>query len=254
MHGVPRAPRTTLLAVTLTALLAVGACGSDQAESANPAPPAASKPVAKPSKTPTADPSTSPSPASPAPSAEPRHHGRHKVGSLAPSPRPKPASLVAGHLLSADDLPPLAGEWTARNTADEPTVGACQKTGLSTIGAIESAQRTFVADGATAVQVVARFGDAKSAWRAHAVLAAWRENCAERLGNPASSVGPLEDVWVPTGTGSSYRSAYRKSTAGLGILRTGEYLTLVEISADPRSYPAGWEPVRVAVRRVARTF
>jgi len=254
MHGVPRAPRTTLLAVILTAVLAVGACGSDQTDSASPAPPAASQPAAKSSKT--AAPAPAPSPSSSAaatPSAQPRQHG-HKVGSLAPSPRPKPESQVAEHLLSADDLPPLAGEWTARNTADEPTVGACQKTGLSTIGAIESAQRTFVADGATAVQVVARFGDAKSAWRAHEVLAAWRADCAERLGNPSSSVGPLEDVWVPTGTGSSYRSAYRKRTAGLGILRTGEYLTLVEISADPRSYPAGWEPARVAVRRVARTF
>lgn len=252
MNGVPRAPRTTLLAVSLTALLAVGACGSDQSESANPAPPAASSPAAKPSKTPAAAPT--PSPSSPAPSAKPRPHGRHKVGSLAPNPRPKPKSLVAEHLLSADELPPLAGDWTARNAADEPTVGACQKTGLSTIGALESAQRVFVADGATAVQVVARFGDAKSAWRAHEVLAAWRADCAERLGNPASSVGPLEDVSVPTGTGSSYRSAYRKSTAGLGILRTGEYLTLVEITAGPSSYPAGWEPVRVAVRRVARTF
>jgi hypothetical protein len=176
------------------------------------------------------------------------------VGSLDPNPRPKPRSLVAEHLLSADELPPLAGDWTARNAPDEPTVGACQKTGLSTIGALESAQRVFVADGATAVQVVARFGDAKSAWRAHEVLAAWRADCAERLGNPASSVGPLEDVSVPTGTGSSYRSAYRKSTAGLGILRTGEYLTLVEITADPSRYPGGWEPARVAMRRIARTF
>lgn len=254
MNGVPRAPRTTLLAVTLTALLAVGACGSVQSESATPpaASPTDSAPAAKPSQTATAEPD--PSPSSPAPSAKPRHHGRHKVGSLGPNARPKPKSLVAAHLLAADELPPLGGDWTARNAADEPTVGACQKTPLSTIGALESAQRTYVADGATAVQVVARFGDSKSAWRAHEVLAAWRADCAERLGNPASSVGPLEDVWVPTGTGASYRSAYRKSTAGLGILRTGEYLTLVEITAGPSSYPAGWEPVRVAVRRVARTF
>ncbi len=251
MDGVSRACLTSLLAATLVAVLAVGGCGSDEPESAPPATPAASKPAAEPSPTPTRSPSPSPAPSR---SSEPREHGRHKVGALEPNARPKPASSAAEHLLPADELPALDGAWTARTTGDEPTVGACQKTPLSTIGALESAQRTYTADGATAVQVVARFGDPKSAWRAHEVLAAWREDCAKRLGNPSSSVSALEDVWVPAGTGSSYRSTLRKSVAGLGILRSGEYLTLVEITATPSSYPAGWEPARVAVRRVARTF
>lgn len=252
MDGVSRAPLMSTLAVTLTAVLALGGCGSDEPDAAPPAQPAPSTPAATPS--PTRTPSPAPT-ADPSPTNEPREHGRHKVGALAPHAKPKPRSKAAEHLLAPEDLPTFGGAWTARTAADEPTVGACQKTPLSTIGAMESAQRTYVAeDGASAVQVVARFGDAKSAWRAHEVLAAWRDDCAERLGNPSSSVGPLEDVSVPAGSGSSYRSTLRKSVAGLGILRSGEYLTLVEISAAPSSYPAGWEPARVAVRRVSRTF
>lgn len=253
MNSVTRAPRTTLLAVTLAALLAVSGCGADDPESAPPAAPATSKPATKPAAKPsrTVTPTSSATPSSPAPTTKPR---RHKVGALAPNARPQARARTVAHLLAAEDLPPVAGDWTARDAASEPTVGACQKTPLSTIGAMESAQRIFSADGATAVQVVARFGDAKSAWRAHEVLAAWRDDCAERLGNPRADIGPLEDVSVPVGTGSSYRSASKKTTTGLGILRSGEFLTLVEITAAPSSYPGGWEPARVAVRRVSRTF
>ncbi len=132
--------------------------------------------------------------------------------------------------------------------------GACHKTGLGTIGALESVQRIFDAEGATATQVVARFADSKSAWRAQEVLEAWREDCAERLADTKVSVGPFEEVLVRVGTGASYRAAFRKRASGLGILRTGAYLTVVEITADGGHYPADWEPARVAVRRIARTF
>ena len=148
----------------------------------------------------------------------------------------------------------LAGEWTSDAGAEDSPVGACQKTDLVTIGAMETSLRTFTADDATATQVVARFADTRSAWRAHKVLAAWREDCAERLGRSAVNIGPLAEIRVPIGTGASYRAAYRKSTAGLGILRTGTYLTVLEITAESGDYPERWEPARVAVRRVARTF
>ena len=253
MARVTRVSMTFPLAVTLAAVLVVGGCGSDQPESAPAAGPAAPGTPTQSADTPT--PQADPAPAAPAPTAAPRHRGRHKTGALAPNARPRRTPAVE-HLLAAEELPALAGTWTADDggagAQPDPAVGACQKTGLGTIGAVESVQRTYTADDARAVQVVARFADARSAWRAHEVLESWREDCAERLGTASADVGPLEEVAVPVGTGVSYRAAYRKHDAGLGILRTGAYLTVVEITAD--KYPDGWEPARVAVRRIARTF
>lgn len=237
-----------LLTCLLAATVLVGGCATDRPEATSPpAEPASSPAPAEPSTS--ADPDPSPTAD---PSATPRHGGRHKVGTLAPNPRPRRADTAA-HLLPVEDLPAIGGTWSVAVTEggeQDPTVGACQKTGLGTIGAVESVTRTYTSNGAVAVQVVARFGDAKSAWRAHAVLEAWRTDCAERLRNV--TVSELEDVTVPAGTGSSYRAEQRLRAAGLGILRNGAYLTVVEIAAA--GYPSRWEPARVAVRRIARTF
>ena len=135
----------------------------------------------------------------------------------------------------------------------DPAVGACQKTLLGTIGAVETVRRTYTAaDRVSATQVVARFADSRSAWRAHQVLIAWRDDCADRVDR--ADVGPMEPVTVRTGTAESYRTAERRHAAGLGILRTGSYLTLVEVTARSERYPDSWDPARVALRRVARTF
>lgn len=165
---------------------------------------------------------------------------------------------TAAHLLDADGLPALgAGTWVVADTGPEDpeqdsAVGACQKTLLGTIGAVETVRRTFTAPGRLrATQVVARFADSRSAWRAHEVLASWRDDCAARVGG---DVGPLEPLDVHAGTGESYRTAARKRAAGLGILRAGSYVTLIEVTAGTEHYPTGWDPARVAVRRVARTF
>lgn len=251
MSRVSRASSTFLLALTVAASLAVGGCGSDEPDAAPGAKPAApaSSTAPAPSETPTAPEATP----SASPTAQERHGGRHKTGTLQPHARPRRTPAVE-HLLAPEDLPAVAGVWSVASAdgggADDPTVGACQKTGLVAIGALESVARTYSADGATATQVVARFGDARSAWRAHEVLEAWREDCAERVRNV--SVGALDEVAVPVGTGASYRADHPRRAAGLGILRAGAYLTLVEVSAA--KYPTGWEPARVAVRRVARTF
>lgn len=159
----------------------------------------------------------------------------------------------AAHLLDADRLPSIAGNAWRAGDAHAGAVGACQKTELETIGAVETVSRTYRADdGLTAVQVVGRFPDARSAWRAHRVLAAWHEDCADRVSDAA--VGPLESVTVRTGRADSYRGSFTTRSAGLGILRNGEYLTVVEVAAKPGTYPEKWDPARVAVRRVARTF
>jgi hypothetical protein len=257
--GVLRVRILSLLAVTLAASVGVSGCGSDDRPDAAPRPARATE-----SATPTAAPtpaassaadsaSTTPSTAHSAPSSP----GRHKVGALQPRTR----AAAPTHLLEAAQLPAVADRaWTVSGTRPEdpvadPAVGACQKTPLGTIGAVEAVRRTFrAAAGQTATQVVARFADAKSAWRAHRVLVAWRDDCESRRSD--ATVGRLLPVTVVTGTASSYRASYgaRPRASGLGILRTGAYLTVVEVTTAPESYPTSWDPVRVAVRRIARTF
>jgi hypothetical protein len=240
-------------AVSLATALALAGCGSD-----SDTPEGAPAPATKPTRahTPVAEPSDKPAPTpTAAPTASPGHdddrsHQRHKVGELAPLPR----AVADTHLLDVGRMPTFAGHtWELDPTEHPGAVGACQKTALETLGAVAAVSRRFTADGGVAaVQVVARFVDAKSAWRAHQVLSAWREDCEERVRD--STVGPLQPVTVATGTADSYVGSYRTRAAGLGILRTGRYLTLVEVAAGREAYPTKWDPARVAVRRIARTF
>jgi hypothetical protein len=157
-------------------------------------------------------------------------------------------------------MPAVAGaSWAQAGPDGSPAggpapVGACQKTGLQPIGAMEEVRRTYTAPGGlAATEVVARFPDARSAWRAHGVLVAWHDDCEKRVSGAA--VGPLEPVVVPVGNSDGYRASYpsRSRTAGLAILRTGTWLTLFEVSS-PSAYPRHWDPARVALRRASRTF
>ncbi len=174
-------------------------------------------------------------------------------------------------------MPALGAAVTWKVTGDGPEdtrrAGTCQKTSLGSIGAVSAVRRTFAArtNGRTtgkrtrptpqALQVVARFADDKSAWRAHRVLAAWREDCAERLDHARREVGPMRSIGqVQVGTGENYLAEYGPKArdkgwaAGFGIVRTGSYLSIVEIRTGSTKYPSQPDPARVAVRRIARTF
>ncbi len=255
MADVPRVRTSSLVALSVAASLLLAGCGSG-ADETEATPPTAATPATSLPASPAASPSASEPPAT-EPTASPRAHrpGGHKVGTLQPRTR----LVTAAHLLDADGLPVLGdGSWVVAATGPEdpdrdPAVGACQKTLLGSIGAVETVRRTFTAPGRlTATQVVARFADTRSAWRAHEVLVAWRDDCAERV--DGSDVSPLRPLDVRAGTGESYRTDARKRAAGLAILRTGSFLTLVEVTAGAEHYPTGWDPARVAARRVARTF
>ena len=169
-----------------------------------------------------------------------------------------PRDAVTDHLLAVDRFPAVAERtWSVDTAGPEggTTVGHCQKSALESLGATHAVRRTLVAaDGFSAVQVVGEFADARSAWRIQQVLVAWRDDCESRVSG--ARVGRLRDVAVTTGTGASYRGAFGpdRSAAGLGILRTGRFLVLLEVSGPREHYPTGWDPARVALRRVARTF
>lgn len=265
MQGVPRVPLLPLLAIALL----VSACGSDDRPATDLAGPsrhaAAHQDGHSEGQTATTQASPTPKPTASPTSAPASPKRRSKPAPLLPMER---ASLGA-HLLPVERMPALTDDfaWTIVDDSAEElqSVGACQKTSLESIGAVSALRRTFVpADGmeqdATATQVVARFADDKSAWRAHEVLKSWREDCEERLDYPRKDVGPLRTVTVRVGTGDNYRAAYgpksedRARIAGFGIVRTGSFLAIVEVTTPVADYPSDRDPARVAVRRIARTF
>lgn len=259
MSRVPRLPLLTLAAFALT----LSACGADGTAGADgqAKPEVAASPHAQ--DTHDAQPGQreepSASPASPGQKIQKPHKPLPVMGE--PLHRTTPAS----HLLTAARMPSPDGA-TAWRIADpgreDAVVGACQKTDLQTIGAISAVRRSFAAgpDGPWATQVVAEFVDAKSAWRAHEVLRAWQADCEERLDFDRTDVGPLRAVDVRAGTGEGYRTAYGPRSAargwatGLGIVRRGSHLSVVEYRTAATDYPTDRDPARMAVRRIARTF
>jgi hypothetical protein len=159
------------------------------------------------------------------------------------------------HLLAADKMPTAGAAWSATETAagDVEVLGPCHVTSLVDIGALDAVRRTWSADASSprAVQVVARFADNKSAWRAGQVLEAWRSDCADRV---AGTVGPLREVAVSTGAGQAYRVAEGDRATDVGIVRKGEYLSVVTLVSSPAKLPEDSAVAKAAVKRIAATF
>ena len=266
----PRPTLTSPLLLTLAALaLVASGCGSTDdtrpLTAAPPHPPKAAHAARDghqqaPAATPTASAHRSTGTKAKAPAAAQAPAGRRPVAGSHPAARTSP---LEAHLLTAAQVPALTrgtdrSGWTlgATGPEDSVSVGACQKTSLETIGAVTAVRRTFTPAGdarGTATQVVARFADRKSAWRAHEVLRSWHEDCE-------AEVGPLRTVEVGAGTGENYRVRYaatgpaRARLAAFGIVAHGAYLSVVEITAVRRDFPADKAPARVAVRRISRSF
>lgn len=252
-------PRVALPAL-LAAVLLAGGCGGQPA--AEPAEPPAE---AAPRQSRTADP---PEPtATPTPTREEgggREQGTKrkprgvKVAPALPLAR---ADGARAHLLSVDTLPAVGdAAWTERSTKAEGSrlVGACHRATLVDVGALHAVLRVFTGSegsGLRSRQAIARYADAKSAWRAHQVLRAWRADCEEHLADPAE-VGPMEKVTLDDGTGGRYLVTVGRpkdaDDRALGIVRHGRWLAAVEIRVADGEVPAAW--TRRAVRRIAATF
>jgi len=179
----------------------------------------------------------------------------HSTATSAPQAISSARKGPAAHLLAAGNLPVVAGDWASVDTdnRDLAAVGPCYLTSLTDIGATAAARRTWSAEDATVtgVQVVARFADNKSAWRAHEVLSAWHDKCAARV---SGDLGPLRKVAVPRGVGQGFRVTDDEVAVDIGILRRGAYVSVVAISAPAAHFPADARPARTAVKRVAATF
>ena len=161
----------------------------------------------------------------------------------------------SGHLLAADQMPTAGASWASTETAREDfeALGPCHVTALFDIGALTVARRTWTTDASMprAVQVVARFADNKSAWRAHEVLDSWRTDCPGRVDG---KVGPLREVAVTTGVGQAYRVAQADRATDLGIVRKGAYLSVVVLVGSPAKLPEDSALAKAAVKKIAATF
>ena len=161
----------------------------------------------------------------------------------------------AAHLLAADKMPTAGADWKGIDTADNDVevLGPCGLTSLVDIGALAAVRRTWNADGRTplAVQVVARFADNKSAWRAHEVLDSWQEDCADIVDG---KVGARRSVAVATGVAEAYRLDEGDLATDVGIVRKGEYLSVVVLVGPAAKVPEDSAVARAALKRIAATF
>lgn len=263
----PRLPRALLLPALLSLTLAASSCTGAEA----PPPTVAESPTEAGTQAGTQAGTGTDSPtdeASGAPSGKPRpSRGPRARRTLVPlEPQQLLARPAGSHLLARGRVPRLAEDlrWVRVSGATDSSepVGACQKASLVDIGALSTVQRTVeAADGrTTATQVVGRFPDRMSVLRAHQVLLSWRADCAERLAHPRTEVGEVRSVDVRAGVGEAYSAAWgprpadRGRVTGVGIVRKGRWLSLVEIATDAGRWPSDQDPTRRAVRRIARTF
>jgi hypothetical protein len=159
------------------------------------------------------------------------------------------------HLLAADKMPTAGADWSGTETSldDYEVLGPCHVASLVDIGALEAVRRTWSTDAVTprAVQVVAKFADNKSAWRAHQVLDSWQADCAGRVDG---TVGPLREVAVETGFGQAYQVADGDRATDLGVVRKGAYVSVVALVGPAARLPEDSAVAKAAVKRIAATF
>lgn len=175
------------------------------------------------------------------------------IGAQVPAAHAPAATGPAAHLLAGDDVPDAGTAWRKTQTAtSDDVVGPCHLTSLVDIGALEVARRTWLVRPGhtpTAVQVVGRFADNKSAWRAHQVLESWHASCG---GQRVGTVEDLAPVPVPTGSAEAYRVVRGDLATGVGIIRKGRYLSVYAL-AGPSSAVTGRQASQ-ALAAIAATF
>jgi hypothetical protein len=168
--------------------------------------------------------------------------------------RTRPAS----HLLATDAMPTAGAAWsnTATVTDDLSILGPCHVTSLVDIGALTAVRRTWASTAGSsgsprAVQVVARFADGQSAWRAHQVLRSWHQDCTA---DDDLDVTAMRTVSVSAGVGTAYRVGQGARATDLGILRKGSWLSVVVLVAPSAHIPQHSSLARTAVKRIASTY
>lgn len=175
----------------------------------------------------------------------------------------EPTGGLAERLLPAAALtspaPDLA--WDAVHTElHEPRAlaGSCHRFPLVSVGAIRVAHRAYVlgqprAPRATAEHVVARFADARTAWRAYEVLLAWQADCgetlADRRGVRLTEVQDLDGAqryavaWSPDGA--------ERLREDVALVQVRSRVALVRVTTTPRDTGSGRPTATAAIRSAA---
>lgn len=171
----------------------------------------------------------------------------------------EPTGGLVDRLLPADAWTSPGPAWrTVHTELHEPRAlaGSCHRFPLVSVGAIRVAHRAYAlgraADPrATAEHVVARFADARTAWRAHEVLLAWQADCAETLANlPEVRLTRLRQVdeaqrYAVTWSDDPEQPRVREDVA---LVQVGRRMALVRVVGAAADGPTGRVAVTDAVR------
>jgi hypothetical protein len=175
---------------------------------------------------------------------------------------------LRSRLLTAGELPGVTrgSGWTEHRTARrEPDrlASRCHRFPLVTVGAAGVAHRAYRpldGSGARAAETVARFPDARTAWRVLRVLEAWHETCAETLHTlDEVRVGPLRPVDTGRGDAHWYVVRHRPRddrTAPVvrhahGLVLLGNRLALLRMTTTGPDLEPHREPMPAFVRAAA---
>lgn len=173
----------------------------------------------------------------------------------------EPTGGLVDRLLPAGALTgPAPGlTWSVVHTElHEPRAlaGSCHRFPLVSVGAIRVAHRAYAlgppaSPRATAEHVVARFADARTAWRAHEVLLAWQADCHETLADlPDVRLSGLREVgsaeryavaWAPAASDARVRE-------DVALVQVRSRVALVRVTAPAAEARTGRVTVTDAVR------
>ncbi len=268
----PRLLATGLAALALTVGLAGCGAEDDPELTGSDAPASSSPTTAEPEPSETASPTLSPTPSpSPSPSTSPEQ----SPAATEVTDEPTARRGFAGQLLTADELPGFNDEFTWQETSTTKREGrqpfaTCAKFAMTSIGAMKVAVREFApadgSSGATASNLVARFGDEMTAKRAYEVLKSWRGQCEEELRSyDRTDIGRLQGVPLEDeeAVGDWYLLTYgpapERETAyfdAQGLTRVGDSISLVQMRlvGQDYNYRAGEEPMVGAVQEAAENL
>jgi len=169
----------------------------------------------------------------------------------------RPTSLKT-RLLPASKLPGFNADFAWRTTSTSAGEGAdlggtCHKFAMTSIGASKVVRRAYapvVASPSSAGALVAEFPDVKTAKRAYAVLGSWREQCSSHVD---AEVGDFTAVPLDPATGGWYLLTAGTTFDAQGFARRGARIAVLTMKTEGQdyAYPAGKEPMAIALKRAA---
>ncbi len=276
-----------LVPLVLTLPLALASCSGDDptpsaASASRPSPTpraSASTPIASATATATPTASASASASSATETVSGKEPSATSSASAVPTAPTAPTAPSTGsgtstsgvdryaRLLTAGELPGLDDGYTWSEVGSVPEEGEpfteCQRFLMADIGAANVVVRRFDPTGAAAAsgdeggELVAGFGDARTAERATATLRSWQDSCAASSATADVTVSGWNTVSVPRGDAAWYtvdvvpagNPADRRSER-VTVVRRGARVAVVRtlLMGDMRAFEPGQDPAALSAR------